>query len=400
MRRPPPPPNAAHSTSPALSTGPARSTSPALSVRPASPTSAVFPLGPASPAKATVLPPAPSQSGLLARSSSPEEVVASPDEPTVAEFPALHPAPNLAPPTLRPSASTVRPPSTGRSRTDWLGSFFWGALAVAFGASGAAVWWEMEMEGDAPAEQTASLLMTRLPGTTPWLQSAARLSSARAKDADARTDAAAESAREAGSPENDAAADSGAPNDSTASSPTDTAGAEDPSTPASDTQRACVERFFVAGSLPEDASLAYVCDATDLRNVKEQMHRDVVRRAAGTKSEALVSWGTLGWYQLPLLATARHACCEPAAHPTLLPAQHGPCEGLGRSIDELASAALEVDATDGERLTHLGREFAGRVQCLHRQGREESFGYTFRPSQQNREEFERRVQERARLLRH
>jgi hypothetical protein len=262
-----------------------------------------------------------------------------------------------------------------------LASFFWGALAVAFGASSAAFWWEVEIENE-QARAGASRLMTRLPDTVPWVQSASRLtsSSGSALKEAGRAGASAPQAPFQNA-SNGAAPDDSDPGEKSSDGATDlTSGGEGTT---------CAQRFFLEGTFAPEEDLTHLCASTDLRNVKERVHLAVLRQAAGAKTPGLVSWGTLGWYQLPLLAAARHACCPADRRSTQLPQQHGQCDGLGRSIDELAQESLSDAQGRSERVEALGREYAGRVQCLYRSGRSSAFGYTFRPSQQNRAEFER-----------
>lgn len=324
-----------------------------------------------------MLPPAPTRGPL---GHSPND-----DEPTIAE---VKPPDSMTsvPPTLRPSAATVRPAPRQRG-AEMVAGLFWSAVAVGFGASSAAVWWELNVEPEAHAARNgASEVVTRLPDKVSWM-----------KGASVQRPTAPPLAGEGPPVSNASASDAG----------TSDAGAI-PGAEGQPAAPACARRFFAAETFSSDEDLRPLCDETDLRNVREQIHRAVVRHAAGAETEALVSWGTLGWYQLPLLSVARHACCGGASRTTVLPRQHGLCDGLGASIDALATTALACsgtatcDGTDApeagaaqtgasapEQVASKGREFAGRVQCLHREGRENAFGYRFRPSQQNRSEFER-----------
>ncbi len=67
------------------------------------------------------------------------------------------PASQRSPASIRPSATTV-PPRPGhhhkRDELSWLASAFWGCLALAFGASAAAVYWELAEE---PIHSTTTL---------------------------------------------------------------------------------------------------------------------------------------------------------------------------------------------------------------------------------------------------
>jgi hypothetical protein len=272
-----------------------------------------------------------------------------------------------------------------------LASLFWSAVALGFGASSAAVWWELEVEPHAHAAQEgASAVVTRLPDTMTWLQNAPHPSQGTPSHAPPST---------VSSREPDGTIGEGPP------------GGEGAMGEAALGVPACARRFFAPESFAADEDLESLCEETDLRNVRERVHRAVVRHASGAETPALISWGTLGWYQLPLLSAARHACCTDAGRTTSLPTQHGACEGLGETIDTLATTALACSAgtscgddesadahlSPAERVSSDGRKFAGRVQCLHREGRESAFGYAFKPSQENRLEFERRLRHASAL---
>src|SRR5690606_38946634 len=77
------------------------------------------------------------------RSWTPPPGVLTPGEPTIAEAPS---DPRTSPPTLRPSSTTVYPGARRLRPGALFANLFWGALAVAFGASSAAVWWELTVE--------------------------------------------------------------------------------------------------------------------------------------------------------------------------------------------------------------------------------------------------------------
>src|SRR5690606_41831887 len=82
-------------------------------------------------ASATGLPPAPATpAGLSSGSLEPAAPPPPPDSRTA------------IPLSLRPSASTVRPPPRRGRSAEVLASLFWSAVALGFGASSAAVWWE------------------------------------------------------------------------------------------------------------------------------------------------------------------------------------------------------------------------------------------------------------------
>lgn len=65
------------------------------------------------------------------------------------------------PPSIRPSTATVPPRARATSRGSVVSSFFWGALAAAFGASAGAVYWELAEEPHSERSRAASV--TRPP---------------------------------------------------------------------------------------------------------------------------------------------------------------------------------------------------------------------------------------------
>jgi hypothetical protein len=82
-------------------------------------------------------------------------------------LPAPHPPTLTAPSSIRPSATTV-PPRAGAQRKEelgWLASTFWGGLALAFGASAAAVYWELAEE---PSHRATELASTSIAAAPSW----------------------------------------------------------------------------------------------------------------------------------------------------------------------------------------------------------------------------------------
>ena len=195
-------------------------------------------------AGATVLPPAPA-SPFAASPGSTEFTPPPPDSRTA------------VPPSLRPSAATVRPPPRRARSAEVLASLFWSAVALGFGASSAAVWWELEVEPRAhTALEGASEVVTRLPDTVTWLQNASHMEAqAAAKAPDVVT-------RSMGLSEPEASTDAAS---------TDEASTDEASTGAP----ACAPESFAA-----DEDQESLCEETDLRNVRERS----TERSYGTRA--------------------------------------------------------------------------------------------------------------------
>ncbi len=252
-----------------------------------------------------------------------------------------------APATLQPSASTMRPARAPPGRAaSLLVAMFWGTLATGFGASAAAVYWEFQIEPEVAA--------------------------ARVHEAPSLVD------RPLADP------------------PPDPVPAPEEVAPVeakTNTAVACIEGFFPEDTFAptslasSDELMAGVCATTDLRNAKSILHQEVLAHAEGKPTPGLVSWGTMGWYQLPLTAAIRRACCTGEGQATQLPRQHGMCAGLAPTIEQL----VDSPPTQAE-LESRGREYAGAVRCLYDAKRQGAYGYEYRPSQRNRQEFQRWLQ--------
>ncbi len=94
--------------------------------------------------------------------------LAPPKYPSQPTLPASRrPASLSAPSSIRPSATTVPPRAGVRPKDElgWLASTFWGALALAFGASAAAVYWELAEE---PAHRSAELTPPSIAAAPSW----------------------------------------------------------------------------------------------------------------------------------------------------------------------------------------------------------------------------------------
>ena len=136
---------------------------------------------------------------------------------------------------------------------------------------------------------------------------------------------------------------------------------EKPSKPVSAEERTeCVRAFFPSETFKGSEDFDFVCDDKDFRGINSLLYRRIVVAGTGKITPGMEEWSKLGWFELGVTATVRHACC-PASTPRIrLPKTVGPCVGMADLLDGLGTSKRSP--------SDEARHFASTIKCYYANG--------------------------------
>jgi len=117
---------------------------------------------------------------------------------------------------------------------------------------------------------------------------------------------------------------------------------------------ACVRGTLPEGMFGTDASFEFLCKGTDLWGATRKMNSRV---GTGARGKGLITWASLGRYDLAAVAILRERCC-PAAPPVAVATPNGICASLADDVRALAKAPRSEQTN----------RYAADIDCLLSRG--------------------------------
>ncbi len=146
---------------------------------------------------------------------------------------------------------------------------------------------------------------------------------------------------------------------------------------------ACVAGYFPEEGVDTGQSFGFLCEAGDLRSTANQLENRILGSHGAGAREARKAWDGLGWFQLPLVASLRHRCCErEMAERVILPQPPPACKSLSVVIKSMTAPPLSAGDLPGR-----AQDFERAVACLTEEKQGSAYGHEAKPTDDNRKAF-------------
>ncbi len=142
--------------------------------------------------------------------------------------------------------------------------------------------------------------------------------------------------------------------------------------------QACTRALFPADAFPKDgAGVAFVCEEATLVKGAARMKEAVVNAGGGRTTDAMKEWAVLGFYELPVYAVARDACCPGAPALEIADSPEG-CPSMKDALGAVV-AASKPGSPEDQAETAL-KDYTKAVKCLVKNKADKAFGKYDPPS--------------------